>query len=401
MSQRRRLSRALRVVAKSGDVADVYVEGIIEQPSAAAFREQLAQAKGAKVLNVHFNSDGGVVTEGMAMYNALRQFPGKKVGIVEGIAASMASVILMACDEVKVAKGAYVMIHNPSGGVMGGSEDMRKAADEIDRMRGELLDIYEARTGIDRAKLEKMLDAETYFTAEEAVTAGIADAVETFEAKIDLRIVARLDQSKIPAGLSAAAKAAQGAKGKAMTKAEKKAALEKEMSALKAKMADLDDDEEETSDTEEEPHDEEDDDKDKPKDEEDEEEKKEAKALLKLVKTVTGSKSAAVAAGKLVGLLSKASAQITDTRASVVTAAIKAGKLPPAMKDWALEASDKAFNGYLASVGGIKLGPTHKEPKDGKAPEGELTEVEAIVAKQLGLPKEEMLKVRAAAGGAK
>src|SRR5689334_19454315 len=145
MSQRRRM---LRAVARKGDTADVYVEGVIgdrDGTTAASFREQLAQAKGAKTLRVHFNSEGGVVTEGTAMYNALRAFSGTKVGIVEGIAASIASVVLMACDEIKVAKGAYVMIHNPSGGAHGGADDLRGVADALDKMRSEILDIYEAR----------------------------------------------------------------------------------------------------------------------------------------------------------------------------------------------------------------------------------------------------------------
>src|SRR5690242_370151 len=231
MSQRRRM---LRAVARKGDTADVYVEGVIGDreggTTAAGFREQLAQAKGAKTLRVHFNSEGGVVTEGTAMYNALRAFPGQKVGVVEGIAASIASVVLMACDEIKVAKGAYVMIHNPSGGAHGGADDLRGVADALDKMRADILDIYEARTGIERTKLEKLVDAETYFTAEEAVEIGIADSIEGFEARIAVAAVARLNPDKIPAGLRAAAK------GKVMKgKKAKLKALEEEMKALKAK----------------------------------------------------------------------------------------------------------------------------------------------------------------------
>jgi ATP-dependent Clp protease protease subunit len=183
----------------------VYVEGIIGEKdgtTAASFREQLARCKDAKTLRVHFNSDGGVVTEGTNMYNALRAFPGEKIGIVEGIAASIASVVLMACDEIKVAKGAYIMIHNPSGGVIrGGADDLRGAAEALDKMRGDILDIYEARTGIERTKLEKLVDAETYFTAEEAVAEGFADAIEDYEARISLRAVARLDPGKMPDAL--------------------------------------------------------------------------------------------------------------------------------------------------------------------------------------------------------
>src|SRR4029078_12276715 len=125
----------------------------------------------AETVRVEINCEGGVVTEGMSMYNALRACKAHKIGIVTGIPASMPSVVLMACDEIRISKGAYIMIHDPSGGARGRAGDLRAAADNLDQMRGELLDIYESRTGIDRDALEKYLDAETYFTAEEAVEA--------------------------------------------------------------------------------------------------------------------------------------------------------------------------------------------------------------------------------------
>jgi ATP-dependent Clp protease protease subunit len=208
MSQRRRM---LRAVSRKGSEATIYLDGTIggkkigvdddESISAAAFREQLAAAGDVTTLRIEINCEGGVVTEGMSMYNALRQCKAHKIGIVTGIAASMASVVLMACDEIRVAKGAYIMIHDPSGGARGRAGDLRAAADNLDQMRTDLLDIYEARTGIDRGALEKYLDAETYFTAEEAVEAGIADKVEDFEARINLLAVARLDRKGLPAAL--------------------------------------------------------------------------------------------------------------------------------------------------------------------------------------------------------
>lgn len=177
----------------------VYIDGCISpEPgpgivTAAQFREQLLAVAGAPAINVEINCDGGVCTEGMAMYSALRQFTGRKVGIVMGIAASMASVLLQGCDERRVAKGALVMIHEARGGVRNATPgDMRAQADVIDKEQAGLVDIYTARTGLLPAKIVELLAAETYMTAEEAVSLGFADAVETFGASIAYPAVARL-----------------------------------------------------------------------------------------------------------------------------------------------------------------------------------------------------------------
>ncbi len=243
-----------------------------------------------------------------------------------------------------------------------------------------------------------MLDAETYFTAEEAVDAGIADAIENFEAKIDSRIVARLDPEKIPAALRAAAKG----KVRSMKNKDKKAALEEEMAKLKAKLAELEDSdgeeeevedtEEEVEDTEEEPHDEESEDDDKPKD-------AATTALVALVKQITGAKSTEAATGKLAALIAKGGASAASSRAQLVTAAIKAGKLPPAMKDWALSASEKAFGAFITSMGGEKsfrLGKKHTEPKDppSDAPTGDLSAAESKVASLMRVAPADMIKSR-------
>lgn len=389
MSQRRRMARALRPVARTGDTADVYVEGEIGDRSgttAASFREQLTQARGAKTLRVHFNSPGGVVTEGMAIYNALRAHSAKKIGIVEGLAASIASVILMGCDEIKIAKGAFIMIHNPHVVLQGGADDLRKGAEDLDKMRGEILDAYEARTGIERGKLEKLVDEETYFTAEEAVKEGIADSIENFEAKIALKAVARLDPKKVPAGLRAAA-----VEKNMKSKAEKKKALEEKAAALAAEMAAL---EKEPEDSEEE---EETDEEEETKDDDEEEasaeeEKEESKALVQAVKDLTGSKSAAIALGKLTALISKGTAAAGTARADLVAAAIKAGKLPPSMKATMLKASEKTFAAYLRGMGGAAsiLGRKHKQPNEEKGPKGEASDDEPTAeelksAKLMGL----------------
>lgn len=357
---------AFRPVARGANGAvSVFLDGAVGFPedggmSAAMFREQVARAEGAP-LNVYFNSPGGLVTDGIAMYNTLRSYKGKKVGIVTGLAASIASVVLMACDEIRVAKGAYVMIHNPSGGAKGGADDLRTAAETLESMRSELLDIYEARTGCERKKLEKMLDAETYMTAEEALECGFADKVETFEARIELRAVARLDPDKVPAELRAAAKG----KEKAMKPKMKAAieALEEKAKALRAKAES--DPESEPEDSEDEPHDEEE--EEPAEDSEDDDEKKEGeKALLSAVYTLTGTKSPMTALGKLAAQVSKGPREESRARALQVKAAVDNGLLTPALAK-IVGASDKAWSAFLASSGGVKalkLGSKHTPPRE-------------------------------------
>ncbi len=333
----------------------------------AMFREQLRAADGAP-LNIEFNSPGGIVTEGVAMFNALRAYKGRKVGIVTGICASIASVVLMACDEIRVAKGAYVMIHNPSGGATGGASDLRAQAELLESMRSELLDIYEARTGCERKRLEKMIDAETYMTAEEALEFGFADKVETFEARIALQAVARLDPAKIPAELRAAAKG----KEKNM-KPKMKAALEAakaNLAALEAQAA-ADPEAEPTGAEEEEPTDEDGDEETDEDDDDDDEKKESEKALLSTVYALTKTTSPATALGKLAGLVSKGTQAAVASRTTLVKAAVKAGVLAPALAKAAEGWPEKAWNSFLASAGGVKalkLGATHTPPKE--TPEG-------------------------------
>lgn len=395
---RKKTSRALRPLARSasGEVS-IYLDGPVGFPedggmTEAMFREQLRTAGGAP-LRVHINSDGGVVTQGMAMYTALRLYKGHKVGVVTGIAASIASVVLMGCDEIHVAKGAYIMIHNPSGAVKGGAGDMRASAELLESMRGEMLDIYAARTSIDRVKLAKMLDEETYLTAEEAVEAGLADDVIGLTARITLQAVARLDPTKVPAELRASAKGRVSMK--ASTKAKMKAA-EEELAKLKAQAAEEGDEEEETDEDDEEEKPSDSDDKPHDEEEEDDEEKASATAIVSTVKAITGSKSGSVALGKLVALVSKGKLAAASNRAELVEAAVKTGKLLPALKTAAMGWSDKVWNSYLASMGGasaLKLGPKHKPPvaksSDESTPKAALPEAAvSLVAKAMGLKPE-------------
>lgn len=133
---------------------------------------------GDKDVTVKINSPGGDMFEGIAIYNLLRAHPAKVTVEVLGWAASAASIIAMAGDEIRMGLGTFMMVHNAWGVVIGNRHDMREAASLFDGFDGAIADIYEARTGMKRAEIVKLMDAETFMGPSEAVKNGFADAVD-------------------------------------------------------------------------------------------------------------------------------------------------------------------------------------------------------------------------------
>jgi ATP-dependent Clp endopeptidase proteolytic subunit ClpP len=137
----------------------------------------------AEEIELRINSPGGSVFEGMAIYNALRRHKAKVNTYIDGLAASMGSVIALAGDEVNMAENAYYMIHNPWGGCYGEAKDMRKYADRLDEMREQIANIYQAKTGMDRDAILQAMDDETWYTGTTAQDAGFIDTLtETLDA---------------------------------------------------------------------------------------------------------------------------------------------------------------------------------------------------------------------------
>lgn len=128
-------------------------------------------------LHVRINSNGGFVAEGLPIYNTLKQRPGRVVVHIDGLAASMASAIAMAGDEVIAPVNAIVMIHDPETTASGNAAWMRKTAGWLDIVGGSLLSIYRDKTGIAEDELRAMLAAETYMGAAEAAERGFVDTV--------------------------------------------------------------------------------------------------------------------------------------------------------------------------------------------------------------------------------
>ena len=145
---------------------------------AKEFREAL---KGVRNVTVRINSPGGDVMAGAEIYSALREHSlnglGRVTVIVTALAASAASVIAMAGDEIRMSPAAYMMIHNPWTVAMGDAHEMRKAAKTLDVIREGLIDVYERRTGKTRDELKRMLEAETWMSAGTCVQEGFADGI--------------------------------------------------------------------------------------------------------------------------------------------------------------------------------------------------------------------------------
>lgn len=144
--------------------------------SAKSFIAELKRA-GQKDVTLRIHSPGGNILEGNAIYNALKRHSGSIDVVIDGIAASMASVIAMAGDTIEIAENGLIMIHNPSAFAGGDSRDMRKTADVMDKMKANIITAYAQQTGLSREKISQMMDDETWMTAAEALEHGFVDLI--------------------------------------------------------------------------------------------------------------------------------------------------------------------------------------------------------------------------------
>ncbi len=128
-------------------------------------------------ITVRINSPGGSVFDGYAIFNALKSRAASVTTKVEGLAASMASIVALAGSRVTAAANSMFMIHNPWSGVAGDSEDLRKTADLLDKLTSQLVGIYAGKSGKSEDEVRAAMDAETWFTAEEAKAWGLVDEV--------------------------------------------------------------------------------------------------------------------------------------------------------------------------------------------------------------------------------
>lgn len=147
-----------------------------ESVTAKQFVKDL-RAIGKKDVTVRINSPGGSVIEGNAIYNALKAYKGRVSVVIDGAAFSMASVVAMAGDTVEMSKNALMMIHNPRGFAEGEAKDFRAYADLLDKSREGLVQAYVDKTSRPKEEIVNLLDAETWFSASEALEAGFIDSI--------------------------------------------------------------------------------------------------------------------------------------------------------------------------------------------------------------------------------
>lgn len=168
---------------KSGDDADLYIFGNItsypwkeKDKDAYGIVKELRDTE-AKNLNVHINSYGGAVAEGLAIYNTLKNHSAHITTICDGFACSAASVIFMAGDKRIMNEASLLMIHNAWTYASGNADDLRKEAEDLDKITEASVNAYMSRVSISEEDLKKKMDDETWITAEEAVADGFATGI--------------------------------------------------------------------------------------------------------------------------------------------------------------------------------------------------------------------------------
>jgi len=173
-------------------VAEVYIFDEIGAYGITAqdFISEMKEYKDTPV-NLRINCIGGDVFDGMAMYNIIKKREAKTTAYIEGIAASMGSVIALAADEVVMAENSLFMIHNAWGGAMGEAEDMRKTASILEKISGEIANIYERKTRLSLNRIIEMMDKETWLNAQEAYELGFIDLISD-----SIKVAAKYDVSK-------------------------------------------------------------------------------------------------------------------------------------------------------------------------------------------------------------
>ncbi len=159
--------------------------------SAKQFATDLKALGSIKEIDLHVNSPGGSVFDGMAIYNLLKNHPADVYTYIDGLAASMGSVIALAGDVVSMPGNAYMMIHNPLAAAYGEEKDMQKMADILAKIKAGILSVYMEKTGKSQDEVSALMDAETWMTGAEAKELGFVDDVTD-----ELAVAASFDLSK-------------------------------------------------------------------------------------------------------------------------------------------------------------------------------------------------------------
>lgn len=195
-----------QMLAKANAAAEIYIYEDVGESwwggvTASQFAADLKALGDVRTIDLRINSYGGDVFDGVAIYRQLVDHAARVVAHIDGIAASIASVIAMAGDEIRISETGFVMIHNAAGACFGMADDMRKVADLLDTVSGAIADVYAARTGNARDQVLGWMDAETWFTGPDALANKFADQMDA-----NLKVAAYADAgahqfTQAPAGI--------------------------------------------------------------------------------------------------------------------------------------------------------------------------------------------------------
>ena len=165
----------VRVLRINGAIAEE--SWLDDDVTPAVFESELNAGSGP--VTVWLNSPGGDVVAAARIYNLLLDYPGQVRVNIDGIAASAASVIAMAASRVAMSPVSMLMIHNPATLAMGDKTELSRALDMLESVKDSIINAYQLKTGLSRAKLSKLMDAETWMDATAAIDLGFADEILT------------------------------------------------------------------------------------------------------------------------------------------------------------------------------------------------------------------------------
>lgn len=182
-------------IRAAGKTLELYIYDFIGEWLGGISPKQIADdlkaAGKIDLINVRINSPGGDVFDGITIYNLLKRHQARVEVDIDGLAASIASIVAMAGDSVRMAANGMFMVHEPMSGQFGNADDMRKKADLLDQVQENLISTYAAKTGISDARLAELMAAETWMTAAQAAQEGFVDAVTA-----ELKMAACFDLSR-------------------------------------------------------------------------------------------------------------------------------------------------------------------------------------------------------------
>ena len=209
---------------------------IVESTTSANYvRKAVSEAGDVDEIKVYINSIGGSVSEGNAIYNILKRSPATKTVYVDAFAYSVASVIAMAGDKIIMPSNTTMMIHNAMMGAYGNSAELRQAADNLDTINEASCNTYlvKAKDKLTKEKLNELLDAETFFTAEQALSYGLCDEiVDPVDISESSEVIEQACRNKNPVAKKAMERIKSQAKIPPQTPPEPKKANEKEPNAF-------------------------------------------------------------------------------------------------------------------------------------------------------------------------